>query len=281
MATLFPFNQGSKIPGLVIDKLKPAVLKQVDKFNKLSDNLEQQLVSLKNAKCNDAKIQQFKFTLAQFKLVIDNLNRINQRLQPLATRLQQASNIAKPVATILLAVPAVPGIPEGPKNQTIQTIADLIAGIAAVIIVLNILLKIFNKLLNIANKLITKAENKLKTICPTDNNLNSGNLTGAVATNDTNSSDLPADVLAINDLYFSQFYQTINTSNKDIENRVSEINLLIDEQLDVITNLIEAPSKVLYDVGIPNNELGNIGDYYIDTDTQTIYGPKASQNSWT
>ncbi len=278
MATVFPFNQTSKIPSLVIDRLKPAVLKQVDQFNKVSDKLQQQLASLKKPKCNDANIQQLKKSLAQFKQIIDNLNRLNQQLQPLATRLQQVVNVARPVATVLLAVPAVIGVPEGPKNQTIQSIADLIAGIVAVLSVLNTILKIFNNLLKLANNLINKIENKLKSVCPSENNDSNLNSTSA---NNTNNKELSEQDKLVNSQYYSEFYQTINTSNSDIQQRVDEINVLIDNQLDVITNLLEAPSKVLYGSGIPSADQGKVSDYYIDTDTQTVYGPKPSQNSWT
>jgi hypothetical protein len=279
VATLFPFNQSSKIPGIVINRLKPTVLKRVEQFNKFADSLEQQLASLnKKTKCNDADILKLKNTLAQFKIAIETLNIINQQLQPLATRLQQINNIAKPVATILLAVPAVIGVPEGPKAQTIQTIADLIAGIASVISILNILLKILNNLSNIANKLLDKVERKLSEICPIENN---NNLLNPDSSNNSNSSELSKQDVLINNQYPSEFYRSINTSNSDIRLRVNEINTLLDNQLDVITNLVEAPSVVLYNTGAPDSTIGKLGDYYIDTDTQTIYGPKPSQNSWT
>jgi hypothetical protein len=47
-----------------------------------------------------------------------------------------------------------------------------------------------------------------------------------------------------------------------------------------MSNLQEAPSKVLLGTGTPSLDLGKIGDYYIDTDTQTVYGPKPTINSW-
>ena len=40
--------------------------------------------------------------------------------------------------------------------------------------------------------------------------------------------------------------------------------------------LIEAPSNVITDSGIPNIDVGNIGDYYIDRDSKSIYGPKST-----
>jgi hypothetical protein len=287
MSSVFPFNQAAKLPNLVISRIKPVVDKQLEKFNQVFDQIQQRLASLgKNVKCNDPKVLDLKRKLAKLKIIINELNRINQRLQPLAANLQAAARIANITSTILLAIPAVPGVPEGPKNQTLQTIADLIAGITAVINILNVLLKIINKITNKANSLIAKTERKLNSICGTGNDnsiLNINNNNNNVSTNntDTPDSNLSPEAALINATYPSEFYDSVNVSDVDLDQRVTEINTLIQDQLDVVQNLIEAPSKVLRGNGAPNNNLGNIGDYYIDIATQTIYGPKASQNSWT
>jgi hypothetical protein len=47
-----------------------------------------------------------------------------------------------------------------------------------------------------------------------------------------------------------------------------------------MTNLVEAPSKVYQASGVPENNLGKLGDYYINLDNQSIYGPKAQANDW-
>jgi hypothetical protein len=65
-----------------------------------------------------------------------------------------------------------------------------------------------------------------------------------------------------------------------LQDRIDTIQTLLDEQLNVMSNLQEAPSKVLLGTGTPSLDLGKIGDYYIDTDTQTVYGPKPTINSW-
>ena len=49
---------------------------------------------------------------------------------------------------------------------------------------------------------------------------------------------------------------------------------MVTEQLNVLQNLKEAPSKVLSGIQTPITDIGDIGDYYIDTDSQLIYGPK-------
>lgn len=279
MASVFPFNQTSKLPGLLIDQLKPVILKQVKQFESISNKLTQRLASLKKGvKCNSAEIQDLKNKLNQLKIIIDNLNKILQRLQPLANRLQTITTTVNTIATILLAIPAIIGVPEGPKNQTLQTIADLIAGITAVVNILNIILNIISQLTNKADSLIKLVEKKLASVCPSENQNNQNNDPNAAAGSD---SGLSATALNINNEYPSEFYQLINVSEDDIQRRVDEIINLVENQLNVSDNLNEAPSKVLLNTGAPANTLGKLGDYYIDTNTQTIYGPKPSQNSWT
>ena len=276
MATLFPFNQTAKLPGIVINQITPIVTKQLEKFNSITSKIEQRLESFsKNVKCNDVEILDLKNKLNQLKTILDNLNRIQQQLQPLANKLQSVSRTANTIGGILLAIPAVVGVPEGPKGQTIQTIADLVAGILSVLNVLNVLLKIINKVIPKALNIINRADQLINSLC---NNTNSGNT--ALQATDINDSELSANVLSVNGEYPSQFYQPVNVSNSDIEHRVDSINKLIDDGLNVLTNLKEAPSKIFYNAGKPASDLGFVGDYYIDTDTQTVYGPKTTINSW-
>lgn len=283
MATLFPFNQTAKLPGIVINQITPIVTKQLEKFNSITSKIEQRLESFsKNVKCNDAEILDLKNKLNQLKTILDNLNRIQQQLQPLANKLQSVSRTANTIGGILLAIPAVVGVPEGPKGQTIQTIADLVAGILSVLNVLNVLLKIINKVIPKALNIINRADQLINSLCK-DNNAGGNNTiasTSALQATDINDSELSANVLSVNGEYPSQFYQTVNVSNSDIEHRVDSINKLIDDGLNVLTNLKEAPSKIFYNVGKPASDLGFVGDYYIDTDTQTVYGPKTTINSW-
>ena len=283
MATLFPFNQTAKLPGIVINQITPIVTKQLEKFNSITSKIEQRLESFsKNVKCNDAEILDLKNKLNQLKTILDNLNRIQQQLQPLVNRLQLVSRTANTIGGILLAIPAVVGVPEGPKAQTIQTIADLVAGIISVLNVLNILLKIINKVVPKALNIINRAEQSINSLCK-DNNASGNNTiasTSAPQANDINDTELSANVLSINGEYPTQFYQTVNVSNSDIKQRVDSINNLIEDELNVLTNLKEAPSKIFYNAGIPASDLGFVGDYYIDTNTQTVYGPKPTINSW-
>ena len=82
------------------------------------------------------------------------------------------------------------------------------------------------------------------------------------------------------DMTASEFYRTVNVSELDLSDRADKIEQLLTSQRSLIDNLIEAPSNVLSNNGIPNNNQGNQGDYYINTQNNQIYGPKLSDTNW-
>lgn len=84
-----------------------------------------------------------------------------------------------------------------------------------------------------------------------------------------------------NDLVATEFYTDLNVSDTDLDDRSDAIEELLKQQQNLLTSLIEAPSKVYQGEGLPNNNIGKPGDYFVDTKTQQVYGPKVSINSWT
>ena len=110
----------------------------------------------------------------------------------------------------------------------------------------------------------------------------------AVCNGDVDNLEIPSSLLPdsdtnyndYNDLVATEFYNKKNVSQSDLDDRSDSIEQLLRQQQDLLTSLIEAPSKVYQNNGVPANDLGKAGDYYIDLDTQTIYGPKASLTQW-
>ena len=82
-----------------------------------------------------------------------------------------------------------------------------------------------------------------------------------------------------NDLLPSEFYQEKNVSEDDLELRSDLIKQLIDQQRDLLASLQEAPSKLIKGEGLPTNDLGKSGDYYLDQNSNEIFGPKLN-NKW-
>ena len=50
--------------------------------------------------------------------------------------------------------------------------------------------------------------------------------------------------------------------------------------VNLLTSLQEAPSQVYKQAGPPPAKLGKPGDYYINTQNNTPYGPKKSNTNW-
>jgi hypothetical protein len=85
---------------------------------------------------------------------------------------------------------------------------------------------------------------------------------------------------ATDDLLKSKFYQPENVSNDDLDNRIETIEDLVQQQRDLLTSLLEAPSQVFKQAGPPSKNLGKSGDYYLDTTNNIIYGPKLTGLDW-
>ena len=106
---------------------------------------------------------------------------------------------------------------------------------------------------------------KLKSICPKNNS----------------DVGINSDDTDYNDLLGTEFYTEFNVSEQDLDFRSDTIEEVLKQQLDLLKSIQEAPSQVIQGAGVPNVAIGKAGDYYIDTQTQQIYGPKPSINSWT
>ena len=104
------------------------------------------------------------------------------------------------------------------------------------------------------------------------------------------------NTLGWNDALSSEFYNLKNVSNSDLEFRSDTIEEVLQQQRDLLESIQEAPSKVyksneikidmnsaqIGDQGqiLPDTSIGKLGDYYMDTKDQLIYGPKLSADSW-
>ena len=97
---------------------------------------------------------------------------------------------------------------------------------------------------------------------------------------DALSNDALQTEIDYNDLVNTTFYNEENVSDDDLQHRSDTIQQLVEQQQNLLTSLQEAPSKVYQASGVPENNLGKLGDYYINLDNQSIYGPKAQADDW-
>jgi hypothetical protein len=268
-----PLDRIPKIPGKAVsqiikrlntetDQLLDIVTKTVQESSKLSEN----------AKCDDPRVKQIKTQL-------DEIQRQINRIQESIPVIQQTADALKSVIGASVAIKSTITIAQlsnpvtAPLFIAQQLMAIQDATIVNAIESLNQFTSIpdtlTSKLDTITNPLLT-AISKISNIC----------------NGDVNSIDLPTTTTLLsadelNSLVPTEFYTEVNVSDSDISNRAAVIQQLVEQQANILQSLQEAPSQVYQQSGIPDADLGKPGDYYIDIDTQTVYGPKPSQNSWT
>ena len=257
---------GATIPANLIQRIIPLLMKQTEQLSKFVSSFTDRIMQLNSkTRCSDPKIKQLKTDLEkilqQINTIKQGLNSIN-RIVPVITTV---ATVSKTLKTIQLAIPAVPGVPTGPVTELINTFDNLGTNAKSSTSSLQGLINSINSRLDIINKTLAVGIDKLSSIC------NSETLRV--------TSDIADELSTLNydDIAPTRFYTELNVSEDDIQKRIQLIQDLIEQQLNVLQNLKEAPSKVLSNSQPPTADIGDIDDYYVDTQNQVIYGPKTSE----
>ena len=269
---------GTQIPSQIVQRIILLLSKQIDAISNLAEKTSTDCLNLAhNVKCSDPTVKQIKGQLADLQRLIDQLNIIINRTSDIISIINTVATTASVLKIIQLAIPAVPGVPTGPITELINIFTKLIDNAKSSINSLKGILANIKSQFNRINSLIANSINTIGSIC----NNESFTVTSEVASIINNASSIIGnDTSNINDQYPTEFYTNINVSDDDINLRFNTISELLENQLDVMTNLVEAPSKVYQASGVPENNLGKLGDYYINLDNQSIYGPKAQADDW-
>ena len=268
---------GTTIPIDIIKRIIPPIMEQTTQLSKFAQNLKDKCQMLpKNIKCEDPRVQQLIDELKKIQQAIESLKRLLEIINRIIPTMQNVGIVAQVLKIVQLAIPSVPGVPGGPVAEFIRIFSAIIDNLKSAIESLKGLLDTVNTNLDDINSMIGKSIDTLGSICNNEifditqevsniidqlndiNNLPRQNLSGA----------LP-----------SEFYQDINVSEEDISNRLQLIEELVEQQRDLLLSIKEAPSQVINQSGVPDNSIGDIGDYYIDSTTNSVYGPK-SDTGW-
>jgi len=269
MAVAFPFSVITSKPGAAITKLQAQLNKVTDKLNKkVIEAISKSGKLPTNIDCNDPRILEIKKILSQIQTYINQIRTILNILNIVIPILTIAAQIASVIINAQLAIP-VPAPPAASQGLAVQN--ELVANIASALKQASIIITIVNGAVMLSNKLLARVINKLSSICNTE--------TFEVSQTTKNAIDTINNEVVNNNIT-SEFYRLINVYQSDLDNRNVLIADLESQQRLLLTDLLEAPSKVIQNRGVPTNDLGKIGDYYIDLDTQTIYGPKVSVTQW-
>lgn len=271
-----PLDFIPKIPGMAVNKVIEQIDIQSDKLLDQVSTIVQDSIKLPiNIKCDDPRIEKMKKQLAEIQVQVQTVQEAIPKIQTAIDGVKQVVTIATGIkATISATQLSLPtaGVFIASQLTAIQD-ATIVNAIAAL-----------NQFSTVPVTLTTK----LKTIVPP--------LLAAMAkmsnacNGDLGAVELPSDLLTgtsadgfngdYNDLVGTEFYTEENVSDADLAARSTSIEELVTQQRNLLTSLQEAPSKVYQADGVPAGDLGKLGDYYIDTTTSKIYGPKLAITNW-
>ncbi len=254
-------NFSDKLNGLQ-DKLSDTLNQMQSKVNDLPDNVQ----------CDDPKIQ-------ELKDLFDSLNDTISKMQDIFETAQQIVNILIVIATIsaiglaiAIAVTPVtnPGLQEG-----LKTAAFVVTTILGVLGLISLGLNIASNKVNSISEQIGPVLEKISNTCS-----NESFVINTIKRTDSADQFSGMTTSEFSDMVASEFYQPVNVAGSDLQDREQKIEQLLEQQRSLIDNLIEAPSNVLSDIGAPQSNLGKKGDYYINIDTNKIFGPKSTDTVW-
>jgi len=272
MAITPPFDQLTKLPAVGVDIAQQQFNKVVDDLLDESKTVIQDSIKLPaGIKCDDPIVQKIKKSLVQIQegiqLVQENLPKIQQIVTGVKTLIGTGIAIKNAIAAAQINDPLTV---KGFIGATALALQDeLIANANAAIQPLQAVpQQTLLKLETLIPPLIT-AIAKLNTVCDEQTELNIPDLGDGFPEGYDFNDELP-----------SEFYQTKNVSDSDLQQRSDAIQELITQQENLLSSLQEAPSQVYKDAGPPASNLGKLGDFYVDTKDNIPYGPKKSNTNW-
>jgi hypothetical protein len=270
-----PFDIIPKLPGKGVNLIVNRINKQTDQLiNSVNKTVQDTIKLPRGASCDDPLIKKIKDDLAKIQKQINDFQKIIPTVQTTINSVQTLVKTASAVKTAIsiaqLSNPITAPLFIAQQLQAIQdaTIANAIASLDQF---KTIPITLTSKISTIVPPLLNAIQRVSET-CNGD--INELELSQSVI------NDLGDGIDDYNDLLPSEFYNELNVSDEDLQQRSDTIESLIQQQQNLLASLLEAPSKVYRQQGAPDVSLGKLGDYYIDTENKLIYGPKLNADTW-
>lgn len=297
----------SNIPSIALQKLVPIVQGQLTQLVNIGSYIENSMNSLPgNVKCSDNKITDIKQRLKNVNDILTNIRKLQTTLKTINTTFGTLQIIANAVKLVQLLIPAVLGVPQAPfalLATTVDVLAKNCQASSAVLLNISITM---NMSISKIESIVSRAIIKLSSICVNETfdvsptvsaeinknlstitsqansavinpNSNVGSSSTGAATFD--NSNTYGNGTATGS-YTSFFYTEDNVAQSDIDTLETIVTDLNNLQKSLTENIIEAPSNIIINTGAPAGTNGNIGDFYIDSANNLIYGPKVSNEAW-
>lgn len=268
-----PLDFIPKLPARAVSEIMKQLNIQTDRLaTQVTKTVEDSVKLPASAHCDDPRVKKIKDQLTEIQGQITKVQ-------------EQIPKIQQTIETVKQVVAVAQGI------KTAITIAQLSNPITAPVFIASQLTAIQDativnaiESLNQFSTIPGTLASKLATIVPPLTN--ALNKVAATCGETETDFELPGNLLSddqlvdYNDLVATKFYNTDNVSESDLDDRSTSIELLLMQQRNLLTSLQEAPSQVYQLAGVPAGNVGKVGDYYIDTQTSRIYGPKPSLTDW-
>ena len=270
-----------------IDRLVDQVMKVVHDSTKLPPNL----------KCNDPSIKQIKDQIAQIQKQIVTIQDLVPKIQTTVSTVKSLITVAQGIKLTLtvaqLSNPITAPVFIASQLMLIQD-AVLVNAITSLKSLSAIPATLPSKLAPLIPQLVAAA-NIVGNACgneeppldiPTisDNGDSGDGDSGDSGNNGYDGLgdriDGIDDVAGYGDALKTEFYTKVNVSEEDLDFRSDTIEQLLSQQRDLLTSILEAPSKVHQTTAEPTGSLGKLGDYVIDNVNKNMYGPKLENDSW-
>ena len=272
-----------------IDRLVDQVMKVVHDSTKLPPNL----------KCNDPSIKQIKDQIAQIQKQIVTIQELVPKIQTAVSTVKSLIAVAQGIKLTLTAAqlsnPITAPVFIASQLMLIQD-AVLVNAITSLKSLSAIPATLPGKLAPLIPQLVAAA-NIVGNACgneepPLDiptisDNGDSGDGDSGGGDSGNNGYDGLGDridgiddVAGYGDALKTEFYTKVNVSEEDLDFRSDTIEQLLSQQRDLLTSILEAPSKVHQTTAEPTGSLGKLGDYVVDNVNKNMYGPKLENDSW-
>jgi len=271
-----PLDYIPKLPALGVNK----VVEQLDKVTdslvrKVTDTIESAAKLPENCNCNDPRIKDIKKQIQDAQKLITDMQQSLAKIQQTVATVQRVVSTAKKIKAVIslaqLFNPITAPVFIAGQLTAIQD-ATIVNAISSLSQFASVPVSLASKLQTITPPLLA-AIDKVSNIC-------NGDVDTLTISQDALSDDALQTDTGYNDLVNTEFYNEENVSDDDLQHRSDTIQQLLEQQQNLLTSLQEAPSKVYKASGSPSNNLGKLGDYYINLDDQSIYGPKLQADDW-
>lgn len=285
---------GSGIPVKIYELSIPILLNVLDDISKQSSTLVADVIKKQiesnipnSSPCNDLELQALIDRLNALIQRLYNFNNLLNKIPAISGILTGIGATAKAIS-VYLTISGTPVAP-APLVKALDIISALAVNAVSVAKLLSGITTEISIQLNVIVTNLNRAINNINSLCPNKGltplpirNINvtetdTGFVDNGVDNTVTQTSNIPAGSGVASD---SVFYRDVNVSDSDLDKRLDIVQDLISRQLDTITGIKEAPSKVVSGNQNPTNADGNVGDYFINLSTGDIFGPKNTNGTW-